>query len=551
MPLFAENYALLVGVGKYLNGIHSLDGPVSDVGAMRDMLVRNGYNASRVRILINEEGTRPKIVEALKAAVAVLKPGDHLVFYYSGHGTSAFDSGLQWLSPEIGPDSGALATYDLSLENVQAAAGTLVIGKRDLRPILTRVPQGAQVLVVLDACYSENSAKSLSIFKDAPVRGINLVEMLQNQPGPAPSPGPAPAPVPPGGGQEGSSYPYTNVVSLAAASKDQPAIDINLTVMQSKPDWRTVDGKPHGALTNALLDALSGKADTNHDGNISYDEMFRYVRRNMEKYPHQPQLLSPGAFSLDQTAFGASGTARPAPVPSPLAQSSAARVRVTVQPSDPGLEARLRGVAQAEIVASGYDLLVRRDAGRWNIYDSSGVLIQHVPADAPDAVALRVRGHVEAAQLRVWTVPSQRFNVRIDAEPEAATGYDRLRTVFRVGEKVRFRIASERPAYLLLLNIDKDGRVTVLFPGPPVSERQLQAANKPVEFVVEATAPPGSEQMKLIGFAEAPPQWAEWSCSANSCPSFDAGDPRMGRLMQMLRAARDSAEASLRVITRQ
>src|SRR5437899_2334581 len=114
LPLFAERYALLVGVGKYLNGIHPLDGPVYDVEAMRASLLQKGYNPSALTVLLNEQGTRAKIIEALRSAVSRLQPGDHLLFYYSGHGTSAFDSGLQFLSPEIGPDSGALATYDLS-----------------------------------------------------------------------------------------------------------------------------------------------------------------------------------------------------------------------------------------------------------------------------------------------------------------------------------------------------------------------------------------------------------------------------------------------------
>ena len=543
-PLLAERYAVLVGVGKYLNGIHPLDGPVFDVEAMRDMLLRNGYSGSSIKTLLNENGTRSKILEMLKTSVGALKPGDHLLFYYGGHGTSAFDSGLQWLSPEIGPDSGALATYDLSLANLPAAADTLLIGRRDLRPILSRVPQGAQVLVVMDACYSENSAKSLSIFRSAPVRGINLVELLPNPPVAPGGSAPPPAPMP-----EGGAYPYTNVISLSAASKDQPALDINLAAMQSKPDWRTVDGKPHGALTNTLLDALSGHADTNHDGTVSYDEMFRYVRRNMEKFPHQPQLLSARTFPLNESALGA-GT-RPTASEPVAGPSPSAHLRVAVQPSDAQLESKLRSVAQAEIVNSGYDFLVRRDPNGWGIYDDSGVLVQNLLAASPDGVAASVRSHGQAAQLRQWSNPEQTFNVRIDAEPADATGYDRMRTVFRVGEKVRFRIGTERPAFLLFLDVDKDGRVTVLFPGPPAKERLQQPANTPVEFVVQATAPAGSEQLKLIGFSEQPAQWSEWSCSATACPTFDPGDPRMSRLMQMLRSSHGSAEAGLRVITQQ
>jgi len=451
-PLWAERYAVLIGVGKYLNGIHGLEGPAFDVAAVRDMLAHDGYNASAVTVLLNEQATRSKIVETLRAAVSKLKAGDHLLFYYSGHGTSAFDKGLQWLSPEIGPDSGGLSTYDLSLSSLPQAVDTLVIGRRDLRPILAQVPEGAQALVVLDACYSENSAKSISIFKSAPTRGINLVDLVNNA---SATNNQAAAP-PPSGGQEGGAYPYTNVISLAAASKDQPALDINLETMQSKPDWRTVDGKPHGALTNALLDAMSGHADTNHDGAVSYDEMFRYVRRQMEKFPPQPQLLTAKSFPLDQPALGASGKSAPPPpppqpAPTPAPPPARGRIRVALETPDPALESKLRAFPEIEIAADHYDIVMRKNGAEWGLYDSSGVLIQSLPADSLDAVAARVRVQGKVAQLRYWSSPAQTFNVRIDAEPDGAASYDRLRSVFRVGEKVRFRISTESPAFLLLL----------------------------------------------------------------------------------------------------
>jgi hypothetical protein len=580
-PLRAERYALLIGVGRYLNGIHGLDGPSFDVAALRTVLLGNGYRPGAVATLMDEQATRPKIVEMLGAMVARLHSGDHFLLYYSGHGTSAFDRNLQWLSPAIGPDSGALATYDLSLTSLSAAAETLVIGRRDLRPILSKIPEGAEALIVLDACYSENSAKSISIFRSAPVRGINLVEAIQKQKGQQAGSAGRPAAAAPAAADEGGAYPYSNVVALSAASKDQPAIDINAETMVNRPAWRTVDGKPHGALTNALLDALLGHADTNHDGAISYDELFRYVRRQMEKFPHQPQLLSALAFPLDQPALGAvttnhsspgtpAGTppaSGPTPPPTPVAPNhppssgaapapppaSSDRLRVAIQgsPLEPELESKLRKSGDIEIVTGPFDLLLRKEGPNWALYDPSGVLTQKLPSESPDAIASRVQAQARVLQLKSWSTPRQTFNVRIDAEPQKATSYDRLRTVFRVGENITFRIATERPAYLLLLDMDKDGRVTVLFPGPPPKERGLQPARQPVEFAVTATLPAGSEQLKLIGFPQQPPEWADWTCSANSCPSFSAADPQMSRLMQMLNRTPGGAEASLRIVTQQ
>ena len=209
-------------------------------------------------------------------------------------------------------------------------------------------------------------------------------------------------------------------------------------------------------------------------------------------------------------------------------------------------------MADVEIVTGPYDLLVRPVGNQWGIYDASGVLVQSLPLQEVSAVASRVRAQGQLAQLRFWSNPAQDFNVKIDVELSAETGYDRLRSLFRIGERVKFRIGTERRAYLLLLGINKDGRVTVLFPGSQAAERGPQAPHQPVEFVVQVTPPAGSDQLKLIGFTEAPPQWADWACStATVCPEFGPGQPRMTSLMQMLRTSVGTAETSLRVITEQ
>jgi hypothetical protein len=163
-----------------------------------------------------------------------------------------------------------------------------------------------------------------------------------------------------------------------------------------------------------------------------------------------------------------------------------------------------------------------------------------------------VRTQGQLTQLRLWSNPAQTFNVRLDAEPVKATGYDQYRAAFHIGEQVRFRISSDQRAFLLLLAIDKNGRITVLFPGPPPAEHAIQTAGKPIEFVTDVTRPAGSDQLKVIAFPRQPERWEEeWTCQAKSCPEFSAGDPKMARLMQLLRSTPDAAEASLRVITQE
>jgi hypothetical protein len=102
-----------------------------------------------------------------------------------------------------------------------------------------------------------------------------------------------------------------------------------------------------------------------------------------------------------------------------------------------------------------------------------------------------------------------------------------------------------------LLDINKDGRIAVLFPGWEEKERGLQTPNRPVTFTVPVTAPAGSDELKLIGFPQLPAGWTEWACTPNTCPEFNADDPRLAKLLQMLSAQPGTAEASLRVITQE
>ena len=549
VPLNAERYAVLAGISEYQAGIN-LEGPAYDIPAIQEVLLRRqGYNSINISVLLNGQATRENILNTLRRRVDQLKPGDHLFFYFSGHGTSAFDKSNRSLKPAIGPDSGALLPYDLTFASTPAAVQSMIIGQRDLRPILSRVPPGAQALVALDSCYSENAAKSVSALGTAPVRGVNVAAQIEERNKQSSGAPMDRAQTAEGDGSEDGSYPYSNVVALAASSKNQSAIDIGSELLSR--NYQTVDGKPHGAFTNSLLAGLAGAGDTNHDGSISYDELFRFVRRDMEKYPHQPQMLAPARFELEQPALGARLASGPEPdVAGRTANAAGSRIRVSLENPTPALRAQLGVMDEVEIVAAPYDLLVRPAGREWGIYDTSGVLVQTLPLEPVSAVASRVRAEGRLAQLRKWSNPAQNFNVMIDIEPAVETGYDRLRSLFRVGERVKLRISTERPAYLLLLEINKDGRVNVLFPGAQTKDRGAQTPRQPVEFVVQVTPPAGSEQLKLIGFPAQPAQWGDWACSSSTvCPEFDAGDSRWAGLMQMLRMNTGAAETSLRVIT--
>ncbi|WP_017302229.1 caspase family protein [Nodosilinea nodulosa] len=79
--------ALLVGINDY-PARERLFGPVTDVELQKQLLInRFGFNPSDVHTLTNQQATRQGMLDAFdEYLIKQVKPGDVVVFHYSGHG---------------------------------------------------------------------------------------------------------------------------------------------------------------------------------------------------------------------------------------------------------------------------------------------------------------------------------------------------------------------------------------------------------------------------------------------------------------------------------
>ena len=85
------NRALLVGINDY-QGISDLRGCINDVTNMRDILKTHlGFTNKDIRVLVDRRATRANILKRLRWMVDGAKPGDFLVFHFSGHGSQIRD----------------------------------------------------------------------------------------------------------------------------------------------------------------------------------------------------------------------------------------------------------------------------------------------------------------------------------------------------------------------------------------------------------------------------------------------------------------------------
>ena len=280
----AENHALLIGIGNYRQ--RTLEGPAYDVAALTEVLIKNyDFKRANVRTLVNQEAGKFRILSELQRLVQLSRPGDRIFIYYSGHGTSRRDELLSLPLPHA---SGALVPADFkwdSNQSIETQMSQLIVGRRDLRPILARLDQDRQVLVVFDTCFSGNTVRGIgelklsavnrymplyskSVFSEEQHIGSFAENLKPDEP-----------------------YPYQNTFYISASTENETAKDIRTDLLYLYP---TIDGNPHGVLTDSLLRVLGGQTpvDTNNDGRWSQIELYKAVRSEVQRrFQQTPQAL--------------------------------------------------------------------------------------------------------------------------------------------------------------------------------------------------------------------------------------------------------------------
>ncbi|MDX2064522.1 MAG: caspase family protein [Fimbriimonadaceae bacterium] len=150
---WAEKYALLVGVNRYKSAdIRPLRFSGNDVNALSDVLItRGGFRREHVVPLTGDQGntapTAENIFNELERIRQRAKPGDTVLFYFTGHGSEV--DGQTYLLPyEVDPRPGRFT------KTAYAA--------REITAELSRI-SGASLIVIYDMCRNDPfGSKALS-----------------------------------------------------------------------------------------------------------------------------------------------------------------------------------------------------------------------------------------------------------------------------------------------------------------------------------------------------------------------------------------------------
>ena len=503
----AEKHALLIGVGNYTYDVSDLKGPPHDVEALKDLLMEKwGFDEANITTLVDRVAGRDAILGALDKIAEQTSSGDFVLVYFSGHGTSWYDPENRVLQQgDLTPNTGALIPADVNTkQGVEAVMAKLIIGTRDLRPRFEKLDKGRQVLAVFDACYSGNSVRSVLARSQgalAPSGMPKSQDVFANL-GDLTQPSDYTLEV-----NDDSAYPYQNVVYISASSMREVALDIL--------DGRnTIDGRPHGALTDAMLRGLSGEANTNGDAKITTRELYRYTKRWVSsRNSHTPQLLHSETADLDKSVLG--NTVSSSDIPSLMQADQPLRVGLEQYAVD--LRDQIAALNGVTVSDNPCDVRVGRDAEAYNLYLTNGEYI----GSYGDVAALlhRIRNQARIKKLAVLRLPNRTYNVFVEAMGSS--------DFWVKDDKIGFRIRSEKAAYIVLLNVDPHGNINILYPCEP-SEKQALAANRELTLDIGRVYPPfGTELVRVLAFRERIALLDQLGCTESFPPTHALFDSLM------------------------
>jgi hypothetical protein len=482
LPGLAENHALLIGISDYADPrIPDLEGPYHDVIALRQLLIGHwGFTPERVTTLLNRQATERAVLAALDSLKQNSLPGDDILIYFSGHGTSASD-------PELGarlhlPDgSGAIVASDFDPDRVdlettaQPVDDGMLVGRYELRPRLRALDDERNVLVMFDACFSGNAARNtLSAYIPRNKRQLPLISTIPGMMKPRTPRHGSSEPCEECNTEPNDAFSYDNVVYFGAAAENQLAVDFS----QAEIDAGLVtsyDGKPHGGFTDSLLRVLSDTSSARKT--LSYGRLFNLLVNQFniscQVCGHNPVSLpyinNDNNHLLDRLflampSANVRGGRRPAADSDSILRiaaehnAGAATQLANLRANQPDSQ-----LASQPSVANDAnfspDIVFERQSNQLLASAADGRLINTFPAT------------VSSSDLKAWLVSRQWLKRRQANDLQQESG--RLRAEFRHpiygttvqdGDAVFFNLQADENVGLSLLSMNAKGELSVLYP---------------------------------------------------------------------------------------
>ncbi|NWH05992.1 caspase family protein [Desulfobacter latus] len=154
-PAFAENRALIIGVGKYQISSGNLPGIDKDVEMAKKVAQAIGFKSHQIKVLRDEQATLDNIGNTISDwLIKGTTKNDRVFFYFSGHGSHVADTDRD----EKDKADEVLLPHDTQIKDKTLKNVFLddVFGK-----MLAKIP-ARESFIFIDACHSGTSTKSFA-----------------------------------------------------------------------------------------------------------------------------------------------------------------------------------------------------------------------------------------------------------------------------------------------------------------------------------------------------------------------------------------------------
>ena len=255
-------HALIIGIGNYseASATAPLKGVVKDVENARKMALAMGVDSRAIIELRDSAATKPRILKALATLREAVKPGDRVLFYWSGHGARFPGSkgcieGLQTYT------EGPFTELD-------------VMSEAEIATHLQPISQVAdKVITVMDACFSGGVIRGMT--RSGSAGGVPQAKFNESS-----------------GGRCDVGVNQTSTRSLLSELSRMGIRQENFVQIASsnfnEVSWDTEGLGGHA--THALTQCLLGEArDLNGSGAVSLDEIRACAQTRMNRLiePHR------------------------------------------------------------------------------------------------------------------------------------------------------------------------------------------------------------------------------------------------------------------------
>jgi hypothetical protein len=159
----SNRLAVVVGIDRYAGYIriggrlialdqHRLYGCVNDANSVRALLIgRFAFKPEDIALLTDAQAVRASIIDRLTGMARRAKAGDHLLFYFSGHGSI-------YSPPGDAAKKTARGSFEVLCPHDTDWDREIFISDQDLRSVMSLLPEKAALEIVLDACCSGGMA---------------------------------------------------------------------------------------------------------------------------------------------------------------------------------------------------------------------------------------------------------------------------------------------------------------------------------------------------------------------------------------------------------